>query len=359
VLVAALLFGIAYVALGSPAEPQRRSRARPAAPPTRNAAVFSHRTAAHGRSCGACHAFPSSNWKTVRATDAFPDVTEYPTHGSCLECHREQFFARERPAPRICSICHVAVTPRFTARLPFPNPSGPFLASERGRDFAPEFQISFPHEPHLAMTGGSCATCHETYRPQGSSADEYAVAPPASLGDGFWLKKGTFQTSPAGHDSCFTCHAADSGLKPAPSDCATCHKLASETAARGADFDAALASKMGVTDPSTLQAWRRRQWSATFRHEGGFHTEVACTTCHDVAALNTSDRRTARVPVASCGGDMGCHVTATLDGGGALNFEVERRKTDPSFRCAKCHLAFGAAPVPASHVEAIASLKAK
>jgi hypothetical protein len=383
VLGAALLLGFACVATESPAEPsQRRGRVRsapkPKASPPRERAVFSHRVEAHGRSCDTCHTFPSTNWKTVRTGDAaFPDVTEFPTHGSCLGCHRQQFFARERPAPKMCSVCHEAVTPRSTGRLPFPNPSGAFRASARGREFVSEFAVSFPHETHLAVMGdastddgssivrvasraqaakgaGVCATCHQTYLPQGDGS-EYAVAPPASLGDRFWLKRGTFQTSPEGHESCFTCHSTDGGLEPRPSDCAACHKPA--PALPAADFDPAAASAMGVTDATALEAWRRRVSSATFRHEGGFHTEVACATCHDVAAMNTA--RTTKVRVLSCAGDMGCHVTATVADGGALNFEVERRKADPGFRCAKCHLAYGTAPVPASHVDAIAALGAK
>jgi hypothetical protein len=112
---------------------------------------------------------------------------------------------------------------------------------------------------------------------------------------------------------------------------------------------------MGV-DPLALRKWRRRNASATFRHEGGLHTEVACTTCHDVATMDTTDDRSTTVRVPSCGGDMGCHVTATLDEGGALNAELAARKADSSFRCVKCHIALATAPVPASHPEAIARL---
>jgi hypothetical protein len=364
---------------------QRRSRARPRTTPKpqpqrATVAKFSHRTEAHSQACDTCHTFPSANWKSVRATAvAFPDVTEYPTHGSCLGCHREQFFARERPAPKICSVCHVGVTPRFTARHPFQNPSEKFLASDRGRDFTSEFRIRFPHEPHLALMGraaggeetaivrvtfrqeakgaGVCATCHQTYKPAGASGDEFATTPPAGLGDRFWLKKGTFQASPNSHESCFSCHSADSGLKPAPSDCATCHTLA--PSATRADFDPSVASAMGVVDPVALRRWKRRDSSATFRHEGGFHAELACTSCHDVAALDGSGASSAKVRVPSCGGEMGCHVTATLDDGGVLNFEIEQRRSNPGFNCTKCHLAFGGDPIPAGHLDAIAALRAK
>jgi hypothetical protein len=49
---------------------------------------------------------------------------------------------------------------------------------------------------------------------------------------------------------------------------------------------------------------------------------------------------------------VGCHITPTLDEGGALNFELDRRKADATFRCEKCHIALAAAPVPASHTSA-------
>jgi hypothetical protein len=35
--------------------------------------------------------------------------------------------------------------------------------------------------------------------PEGTSGDEYATKPPANLGEGFWLKKGTFKSVPVGH----------------------------------------------------------------------------------------------------------------------------------------------------------------
>jgi hypothetical protein len=47
-------------------------------------------------------------------------------------------------------------------------------------------------------------------------------------------------------------------------------------------------------------------------------------------------------------------VTATTDDGGALNYEVDARKKDPKFQCAKCHIVFGKLPIPDSHAKAIA-----
>ena len=59
------------------------------------------------------------------------------------------------------------------------------------------------------------------------------------------------------------------------------------------------------------------------------------------------------MPINSCGGAEGCHVTATADEGGILNYEMDQRKKKASFVCAKCHVVFGTKPVPASHVDAI------
>lgn len=399
--LAVLLMMLSLVALGPRAasaaaesatrpDPQRRSRAprrtaRKPVPPASGVdyTKFSHRTAAHQKSCDSCHTFPSSNWKQARSgDDAFADVTQYPEHASCLECHRTQFFAKERPAPKICSVCHVAVTPRNTARFPFPNPKEAFMASTKARGFESGFRVHFTHATHLEMMGRAvpsgrrdlvarfvpaayrpqeaapadtvCANCHTTYQAPNPAGD-YVVKPPTDLGDAFWLKTGTFKTSP-GHATCFNCHSADSGLSPGPSDCATCHIL-KDGAPVATDFDPNAPAVKAVTDPAILWIWRRRQSSATFPHEGGLHTEVGCAHCHDTSAMDTADPATTRVRVQSCGGDMGCHVTATTDDGGALNYEIDERKADPSFVCAKCHMSYGTKPVPAGHAAAISSLK--
>lgn len=335
------------------AEPQRRSRSRPKPKPPEM--KFSHQEAGHQLACDSCHKFPSPNWNTVRTGDAaFPDVTEFPAHDSCLKCHRTQFFARERPAPRICSVCHVGVTPKLTARHPFPNPIDVFRRSSRGTDFVSGFAVSFPHDRHLELfgEGDSCLNCHTTVDPQGDGSDEYAVKPPADLGDGFWLKKGTFKTSPVSHASCFTCHAADSGMRPEPRECAVCHRLTTG-AGIAVDFDPKSSAAKAALDPAVRAIWRERDVSATFRHESVLHSDIACVKCHSLTALDTTNPRSARVGIVSCGGDSGCHVTATADEGGALNFEMLQRASDPAFRCTKCHIAYATSPVPASHVAAV------
>lgn len=379
------------------AEPQRRSsqRGRSTRAPRRDYSNFSHRVAEHQRqACDTCHKFPSPNWKEVRKEDeAFEDITQYPEHASCLACHRRQFFARERPQPRICSVCHTVATPRDQTRHPFPNPFAAFDASPKGRTHVSDFRINFPHDKHLELfsesrphggdtsRGGfvrasfrrdatfakqesdpkSCATCHQTYQPQGDSEDENVTKPPEGFPeDSFWLKKGTFKTVPRDHSTCFTCHSVDGGVSPAPSDCATCHKLppqpvASLTKAHG-DFDPKLAATMKVNDKLSLELWSRRN-AARFRHEWPPH-DLACTTCHNVEAMNTLDEATKKVPVMSCGGEgSGCHVEPT--GEGILNVVVARKKAEPTFQCTKCHVNNGRLPVPETHVRAVAQPQTK
>lgn len=364
--------------------PQTRnqSRRRPARAPQKPAvdySQFSHTThvTKEKLTCDGCHKFPTANWNQVRkGDDAFPDIAEFPQHDACLNCHRQQFFARERPAPRICSNCHVAVTPRNTVRFLFPSLGDVTDPSRPRRDSISEFAVNFPHETHLDVVGrntrsrdprfvavswksqeqkppANCGVCHQTYQPQGQSSEEYVTKPPKDLDDAFWLKKGSFQTTPKSHTGCFTCHNAESGITPVSSDCHTCHKLKSLTVKIDSDFDPRMPAKMGITDRVMLSAWRRRVSAGAYRHEGGAHPDLACTDCHVPARMNTVDIETLRVPVSSCGGAEGCHATATLDEGGILNYEIDQKKKNASFVCTKCHVTFGKQTVPASHVKAI------
>lgn len=346
--------------------PRRAARRTPA---QRKYSEFPHDQKAHQIACTSCHKFPSENWKKVRKEgEAFPDITDYPKHASCINCHRQQFFTGRPPV--ICSICHTNPGPRNSNRHPFPNPREIFDASPKGKTAQSDFVVQFPHDKHVDIVTGivsrsnsvyvnasfnrgrreeeSCAVCHKTMSPQGDSPDEYLLKPPEDLGDAFWLKKGTFKTSPIGHTTCFTCHSADSGMSPAPTDCATCHKLKQPIGA--ADFDAALAVKTGATERVMLDAWRTRTSAGAFRHEFASHAELSCSTCHNVSTMVTTDQKTRKVPISSC--NM-CHITATTDDGGVLNFEVDARKKNPSFTCVKCHITFGKQPIPESHLEAI------
>jgi class III cytochrome C family protein/cytochrome c7-like protein len=304
---------------------------------------FSHTTHVNSQklACGSCHKFPTKNWKEVRKGDtSFPDVAEFPEHAACLNCHRRQFFARERPVPRICSNCHVKATPGDTSRLPFPSLGEPFLATVKAAKFVSEFRVFFQHDKH---TDVECADCHKTYQPQGKSDDEFVTRPPKNIGDAFWLKKGTFQTRPLTHAHCFNCHNQESELAPLPPNCDACHKPPAAER-RATDFDEKLASTIGVLDWWTLTAWRSRESAAAFRHE--IHSDLKCAQCHQTPAMRV-------VPVKSCGGADGCHITATLDDGGILNYEIDHRNKNNGFVCTKCHLVFGNKAVPASHVNAI------
>lgn len=383
-----LLFVVADGGVPGALEPQRRPRQRRSqkrrvpAKPKIDYTNFSHTTHAVTQklACNSCHTVPSKNWKDVRKGDAaFADVTDFPEHSSCLSCHRAQFFARERPAPSICSNCHIAVTPRDTARWLFPSLGDLTDPQLKRRDSVSEFGVAFPHDKHLDAVGlngrpsfvnalfqekkpappKSCPVCHETFQPQGKSSEEYVIKPPKTLGDAFWLKKGTFKTIPGSHTICFTCHNADSGIPPEPKNCEMCHKLVAPSTLK-VDFDPKLASQMGA-DKTMLDRWRRRISAGAFRHEGGAHPDLSCLDCHNAAssAFNTVDAKTLKVPVKSCGGADGCHITQTLDDGGPLNYEIDSRKKDPKFVCTKCHTSFGKEPVPESHVRAIPTPKPK
>jgi len=341
--------------------------------------------------CDSCHKFPTKNWNEVRKGDtAFPDVAEFPEHSACLNCHRTQFFARERPAPAICSNCHVKVTPRDTTRFLFPSLGDVSNSTLKAREFISQFGVGFPHDKHLDVVGfnrpgfrkdpaaqfvnaglmqrslwgvaqkppeqpKSCPVCHQMHKPQGDSSEEYVTPLPKSVGDNFWLKKGTFQTVPNSHTVCFTCHNADSGILPASSDCSVCHKLSLAGQQLKVDFDSKLSAEMGITDTTILKRWSGRISAGAFRHEGGEHPNLNCTGCHNVAVMNTLDPTTRRVPVASCGGAEGCHTTPTTDDGGALNFEIDQKKTNAGFVCVKCHISFGKEPAPSNHLAAIAA----
>jgi len=361
------------------AQTRRRPATRTPQRPRINYAEFSHTThvTKEKLACDSCHKFPTDNWKEVRkGDDAFPDVAEFPTHASCLNCHRQQFFARERPAPAICSNCHVAVTPRNTVRFLFPSLGDVTDTPLRRRDSVSEFAVHFPHETHLDVVGwnrpfveprfvtvswpsqqqqpaANCGVCHQTYQPQGNASEEYVTKPPKDLGDAFWLKKGTFKTIQNSHTVCFTCHNAESGISPVSSDCQACHKLPDSTVQINTDFDPRMPAMMGIKDRTILNAWRERISAGAFRHEGGSHPDVACADCHPPARLNTVDVQTLKVAVSSCGSTEGCHATATLDEGGSLNYEIDEKRKNPNFVCSKCHITFGKQGVPASHVSVI------
>lgn len=401
-IVAAVLFTHrrAGTDAAAPPEPQGRRAVSPATrqrtPPRRRAPAarrdytkFSHRTEQHRLACDRCHKVPTPNWPAARAAgESFPDVTDYPDHPSCTSCHRREFFTGARPP--ICSVCHTNVSPRDGARFVFRNP-GP--VAPRGAHKAPsptQFATIFPHDIHqdvmarlrdgpgsdapelarpsfrfarasLAQEAArparvdGCTVCHRTVEPRGDSADAEMSGRPAAVDAALWPNKGTFKTSPEGHDSCFNCHWREGGVAPLASDCAGCHKLLTQTpapAAAGgaADADATVAAHLA--DASVREKFLRRE-SARFLHEEPKHAALGCTSCHvRVASISTLDPATLKVPLLSCGGTgTGCHIGATQRR--ILNVEVQKRRADAGFACAKCHMNFGARPLPESHSDAV------
>ena len=338
---------------------------------------FPHNSKSHKLDCNTCHKFPTPNWNKVRPEkEAFPDQTDYPHHESCIGCHRQQFFQGAQPT--ICTICHTNPSPRDSSRYPFPNPREIYDLSPKAKGHTSDFVVAFPHDKHIeivSVTGHqqtgfvnaafvtgprrlageeSCSVCHKTANPIGKSKDEYLTPPPPKLGDGFWLKKGTFKTAPIGHTTCFTCHSADTGILPAPQTCSGCHTLKPPMPA--ADFDAKLAATMAIPDKVTRDTWARRESAGTFPHEHFAHGDLSCSTCHTVQKMKTEDPATRKVNISSC---ATCHATPTVDDGGALNYEVDQRKKSAAFQCTKCHVTFGKLAVPESHTKALAAAAGK
>jgi hypothetical protein len=393
---AALVFPQFGAAVGEPQRGGRaaRRRGRNVPRPRADYSSFSHRTPQHRRrACDSCHQSPTANWASVRAKGAaFPDVTDYPGHASCLDCHRRQFFSGARPS--ICSVCHSVVSPRADARHPFQNPEELFARAPGKRKAASDFVVNFPHDRHQdvmararpEVNGGrgvgfvrasllrqeaakdvdSCSLCHRTYQPQGDSAEEYATAPPTDLGENelripaFWMKKGMLKTTPGSHASCFNCHWQDGGERPLSSDCAGCHTPAPPAAAPLAKpLDAAPThpSVKGLTDASALAQWAGRR-VARFKHEQGNHQSVGCTACHvTITAARRLGPGTLDVPIQTCA-SSNCHG-ATRPPKNVIFREVEqRRKPDGAgYQCAKCHLQYGREPTPKSHSDLFPAAK--
>ena len=334
---------------------------------------FPHSAKAHQLECGTCHKFPSDNWKKVRTPEtAFPDVTEYPKHQSCVGCHKQQFF--KGTPPKICSICHTNPSPGDSSRYPYPNPRELFDKSKKAKTHESDFVVGFPHDKHIEIVSDnrtrsgafvnasfvradrrrageeSCSVCHQTMKPQDKADDEFLTKPPATIGDGFWLKKGTFKTQPIAHTVCSTCHSADAGMLPAPQTCSACHHL--KPPQPTPDYDPKLSATMIVDDKVMTDAWSIRHNAGAFRHEFFAHAELSCATCHNVLKMNTAEPSTIKVSVSAC---ATCHATPTSDDGGALNYEIDKRKEHAAFQCVKCHLTFGKLAVPQSHIDAIAA----
>jgi hypothetical protein len=389
-LLPVALAGVVCVRVSSTAaaEPQRRrttQRRAPARPqrPRVDYTKFSHSTPAHHKdSCASCHKNPSDNWAQVRdASAAFPDITDYPEHETCLNCHRQQFFRGARPA--ICTVCHTVVSPRSGTRFPFANPSETFERSEKGKTRVSEFAPNFPHDVHQDVMARapqrdesevrfvravfvqeppkpakpkSCSICHETYKtPSAAAAPPVPADAKAGAGAAFpTLPPGLLKTTPTGHASCFNCHWQEGGEKPVSTDCAGCHKLLPKGTVRpllkGKDADPQFAARAGFTDPFIVRKILRRD-TVIFAHDEERHREIDCATCHTrIPALSTLDEMTLKVPILSCGAGSSCHIGAKPKK--ILNEEVDKKLADPNFQCAKCHFNYGREKPPKSHLDA-------
>ena len=238
---------------------------------------FPHDVKAHRMECNNCHKFPSPNWNKVRTGDAaFPDITEYPKHESCIGCHRQQFFKGAQPSFARSATSNPS--PRDSRRLPVPEPARivrpgfkgkidrrtfhlfPARQTHRHRDrrlsTAARFQERFVRTE--TADRGKLFGLPQTLQPAGrlrrGVRDKTAGRPRRGL----LAEERNIQNDPIGHTTCFTCHSQDSGIEPAPTNSAACHKL--KPPQPPADFDPKLAARMGVNDRVTLDLWRRRRF---------------------------------------------------------------------------------------------------
>ena len=264
---------------------------------------FSHAThvGKEKLACNSCHKV---------ASKGNAGVTDFPEHASCLSCHRRQFFARERPVPKICSNCHVKATPNDTTRHPFPN------FGVKAADFVSEFRISFAHDKHEDV---ECATCHETKEPDSR---------PRSLT----------------HAKCFACHNQESELAPLPANCDTCHKPAGP-------------EKVASTERLFAHAVAPQQSAdfSQFKHDNRNHARLPCLLCHrreNNSPQPTLPGKAAHTPCTGCHAQQFantasaiCTICHTDAQSGKVKAFPPLRSFDASFdhakhsdaACATCH----------------------
>ncbi|MDT7603424.1 MAG: hypothetical protein QOF61_1421 [Acidobacteriota bacterium] len=352
------LFVIACAALAmsqSRATTKSQPRRGGATTTARDYSKFSHSSVSHAtRDCAACHFI---------ASFAKPDITDFPDHPSCVECHRQQFFRGARPL--VCSNCHTSVSPRSDARFKFPKPGE-----------SSEFADVFPHANHVKSTSliqfkkvvgeksniqATCLYCHKVNTtkftpPQGSSAGAFTPPP------------GTFMTTPTSHTTCFQCHwqkgVADREQEPYAKQCASCHRnvaasaLAVNTAAasRSAPPSANTSATLrivpaGLALPPSAGAFPTRA-VPKFVHELEAHKQkvndegkevaITCLQCHaaarKAATLEALRLKENRAGLPSCSSSA-CHtaVAGTAQLRLSIYRELRERGKDAKFDCALCH----------------------
>lgn len=392
---------------------RRRATRQTARRPRVDYTDFKHTTKGHDGNCYTCHSpVPSGNWDSARK-EPFPDITEYPDHPSCVNCHRQQFFVGAQPT--ICTVCHKPnFTPRSAPLFAFPNPEPHEATEEYLRQRAPnpkntasEFRIRFPHDRHVEVIAraqpspsdgwifvrasfrqgaaaapaqtaadkrnSSCAICHSSTPDQNVKASEAFINLPDNLlhseekkPDARLWQKGAFKLSPTSHASCFNCHWTDAGIRPQPSQCGECHVLGQRGGFQGADLEAVskFINPQSVLNQELIKDRVLRREAAKYPHDNENHKDkIGCTSCHfnildagDIRSVR-GESRTLFVPVITCASsNVKCHTTTTA-GSGDINDEIENKKKDPKFACVKCHFANAEKPVPESHNKLVAPAK--
>lgn len=322
---------------------------------------FQHSTKKHqSTSCSTCHTMPTANWPAARG---FPDVAQFPSHKACFTCHSTAaVFSGGKPA--FCLGCHTDVGPGRGPLYKFP------VATRKV-----QFETKFPHDVHQDIFAGllknevatghfvnaswsssaaqgraainTCAICHV----QSKAAQVTVTVPPIDEG----LRNGEkqpaateeskkaafFKTMPEGHQTCFACHY--SGINPASTDCAGCHKPA---------------------DKPYVPSDALPRYSIKFDHTNEKHNRD-CMACH-IRIAQSSDSRQMKgpdVPVSTCS-STSCHgnvpvkkeqINLQVGQPGFSEFAIsnEKRARDktPAYQCSYCHSSdVGRFKVPQSHL---------
>lgn len=331
---------------------------------------FAHDTAAHRQqSCSSCHKIPTgpSSAETVGGENyKYPDITDYPDHDSCLDCHRQQFFRGAKPA--ICSICHTKVSPRDKPRFAFPRAGQPKEFTVRFSHDVHQDIIADAKKPSVRESGtavahfvnarfaakikdekktdyNNCTICHapagtKTYRaaarrPRLTALETGLVA--ASHIEKITAPDGYFKNVPSGHDSCFNCHY--NRQRPTRGDCAGCHTPNTRPSAESSVIE---------------------RFSLKFNHEqktesGTNPHDKECSSCH-IRITQSADLRALDpdVPIFTCASKgNGCHSDEIKGEVDRRDEDLVKKQANTQHRiesCSYCHNSFvGSHQVPESH----------
>ena len=336
VVLALVFYSPQFSQSGGALGQRRRTRNPPSQTPKKTAvdySRFSHATKEHLEACKICHQSPTANSVKVRG---FPDVADFPDHGACVRCHRQQFFKGVQPI--ICTDCHTKTSTRDDERWKFRNPKR-----------LQQFKIEFPHDKHqdvIASLRLRPATSVRGFIKSAHAADDRTrkynnctichahprapVAPPGGWTDGFVPAADTFKSAPTGHDMCFNCHWQ--GQEPTKENCAGCHKLFA-------------APFFPVESP--------KRYSMKFRHDGGGANHIAeCTTCHiNITKASSLSGLKPDVPITSCA-TTSCHNNPAKHE--EIFGELAQLDKDKQFVCSYCHTSnVGKLDAPPSHYLAV------